>query len=77
MKECLSNNPYGRTTTKKGDVSWASLASVTPEDAELILSNIKPEHRGEVETYTLDDGKVILSFPWTAEVTEKIHYGSE
>ena len=62
---------------EKGDVSWASLASVTPEDAELILSNIKPEHRDEVETYTLDDGNVILSFPWTAEVTETIHYGSE
>lgn len=62
---------------EKGDVSWASLASVTPKDAELILSNIKPEHRDEVETYTLDDGNVILSFPWTAEVTETIHYGSE
>ena len=62
-------------------VSYSNLASVSRQEADLILANIKPNHRMQVKEIPWDDDKVRLSFPWTAEVTEEIvknnSYGAE
>ena len=63
-------------------VSYGLLAGVSRQEADLILANIKPNHRMQVKEIPWeDDDKVRLSFPWTAEVTEEIvknnSYGAE
>ena len=65
------NAPVWHNHYDKGDVSWGTLAGVTPQDAQIIISNIKSEDRDSIERLEYNENgreMVMLSFPWTAEV---------
>ncbi len=66
------NAPVWHNHYDKGDISWGTLAGVTPQDAQLIISNIKSEDRDSIERLEYNENgreMVMLSFPWTAEIT--------
>lgn len=73
------NAPVWHEHYDKEDISWGTLAGVTPQDAQIIISNIKSEDRDSIERLEYNkNGRemVMLSFPWTAEVSDEPFYSN-